>query len=117
MTTTLDGKTLNVSRFIETASPVKFEWDVWEAEQYKRKVTTYGVVKKWFLECFEDNVAWADSAANHFQGKIGDIVNLTVSEGTLHQVNTNVYVLDVQVIYDKRAAGKHRVFTIELQEA
>ena len=44
-------------------------------------------------------VTWTDSAANHLQDKAGTdaAVPFIISEGNMHSVNTNLYVLGVIV--------------------
>jgi len=118
MTITLDGKTLNVTSFSESVEPVAVEWDTWENGQYKRKYKAYGAVKTWTLECIEENVAWTNSAAKQFQEKAasGEQVTFIVDEGTRHQINTNVYILNVDLILELVGTQNLRRFTIKLQE-
>ncbi|MCP8307962.1 MAG: hypothetical protein H3Z52_04730 [archaeon] len=118
MTIIIDTKTLTVSYLSENVEVVITEKDAWESEQYKRKVRVFGTIKRWTLNCYEKDVAWADSVAKHLQTKAkeGNAVNFTVDEGTMHQVNTNVYVLGVDLTYESGVAN-YRTFSISLQEA
>lgn len=118
---TLDGKTLNVRDIRETVKTVSAGWDAWENQAYVRKTKVYGAVKSWRLQCYEENVAWTDSNAKYFQEKAasGNSVAFVVSEGDMHSVNTNVYVLNVDLAYEGGvpASAKYRRFTLQLQEA
>jgi len=64
-------------------------------------------------------VAWADSAVKQFQekAKSGDSVVFVVNEGDRHQINTNVYILSVELILDLVGARNIRRFTVRLQKA
>lgn len=114
----LDGKTLNVSHLTENMDAVATETDAWENEQYKKKLRVFGVVKTWALECYEENIAWNDSAVKHLQtkAKSGDAVSFVVDEGNIHQVNCNVYILSVNLTYEG-GIPSHRIFSISLHEA
>ena len=118
---TLDGKTLNVNRLVESVDAVAVHKDAWENETYKRKVTVYGVVQAWTIDCYERGVTWANSVYKHLKGlvKSGDPVNLTISLEGEELVNTNVCVLKVSKTYLKgQGSGqKYRKFTVLLQEA
>jgi len=118
MTITLNGKTLIVTDFQENVEAVSVQWDTWESGQYKRKYKAYGAVKTWTLECIEENVAWTNSAANDFQQKAesGDYVAFVVDEGNRHQINTNVYILNVDLRLDLVGTQNIRHFIIKLQE-
>ncbi len=64
------------------------------------------------------NVAWDNSAAKHFQTHVedGSSVSFVVSEGNRYSVNTNVYILDVQVTLELTGTTNIRHFTITIQE-
>ena len=120
MTFTIDSRNLTVTRFSEDVEVIKTEWDAWEDGAYKRKVKVCGTIRKWTLECIEENVAWADSAVKHLQDKAeaGNPVTWTINEGTTHSVNTDVYVLEVAVAYENtESLQDYRRFTLTLQEA
>ena len=121
MAITLDGKNLNVRDFDESVKAVRTDWDAWEEESYVRKVKIYGAVRSWVLECFEEGIAWTDSSAKHFQEKAeaGSAVSFQVSGLSTHAVNTNIYIMSVEVRYEGGIsdATKYRVFSLRLQEA
>jgi hypothetical protein len=117
MAVTLDGKTLTIEEgsFREVVRSVNVAWDAWENEAFTRKVKVLGSIRGWTFRCHEnESVTWTNSAAKYLQSKVGTdaAVNFTVSKGNLHSVNTDVYILIVDVSYEQ----KDRYFTITLQE-
>lgn len=76
------------------------QWDAWENGAYKRKHRVYGLIRKWSLDCIEENVAWNDSSAKYLreQAATGSVLNYSVDEGNRYTVPaTNVYVLNVSL--------------------
>ena len=118
MTITIDGKQLNVTHLSETVEAVTVESDDWRPEGYKRKIRTFGKIKRWTLDCIEKDIAWTNSVANHLQGlaESGTAVSFIVDEGDRHQVNTQVYVLNVQITLELVGSQNIRHFTVQLQE-
>jgi len=119
MTITIDGKQLNVTHLTEAVEAVAVESDDWRSEGYKRKIRIFGKIRRWTLDCVEKDIAWTDSAANHLQqlAENGTAVSFVIDEGNRHQVNTQVYVLNVQVTLDLVGTQNIRHFIIQLQEA
>ncbi len=118
MTVTLDGYTLNVTDITESINAVGTEWDAWENEQYTRKRKIYGKIRMWRLSCVEKDVAWSNSAANHFMTHVenGEAVTFIVDEGTRYQINTNVYIISINVSFP-RGTQNIRTFSVQLREA
>jgi len=119
MTVTLDGYTLTVLSIEDFVEAVASEWHGWKNGQYTHKRMVFGKTRRWRLECVEENVAWDNSAAKHFQTHVEDgaSVSFTVSEGNRYSVNTNVYILDVQVTLELTGTSNIRYFSVTLQEA
>ncbi|MEM0095898.1 MAG: hypothetical protein QW660_04615 [Candidatus Bathyarchaeia archaeon] len=119
MPITLGNKTLNCTRIAETFELVGSQWDGWENGQYKRKIFTVGLIRKWTLECIEKDVAWADSAVPYLQQKAvaAEALTFSISDGNRYQVSTNVYVLNIQLTLKPTGTKNIRYFTIQLREA
>ena len=124
MAVTLDTKTLYVISFAEQFTPVVAQWDDWVDGEYTRKMKHYGLIKVWTMRCYEKNVTWANSAANHLEDKadsgetIAFVADIgTIGAGKLHNVtSTNVKVLNVKVIYETVISGAdYREFTVTIQ--
>ena len=124
MAVTLDAQTLNVISFTEMFTPVVAQWDAWEDEAYVRKMKPYGLIKAWKMRCYEKEVTWANSIANHLEDKAdsGDTIAFvadigTIGAGKLHNVtSTNVKVLAVTVIYETVISGAdYREFSVTIQ--
>lgn len=118
MTVTLDGKTLDCKSLSEGFEVINVQGDDWENSAYKRKIKVLGIVRTWTVECVENNIAWASSAAKSFQdtGAAGTTVAFAVTD-EVRVISATVYILGVtQDIAD--LGGKNvRRFTVSLQEA
>jgi hypothetical protein len=57
---------LNVTDWDETADSAFYESDAWINGQYQHACRAYGKIHKWVLTCIEENITWANSAANYF---------------------------------------------------
>jgi hypothetical protein len=117
---TLGTKSLNVENITEEATPIIVEWDVWENQQYKRKLASYGIIRKWQLTCVEKDVNWSDSAVPYLQSKAstGEVISFVADLGNRFSVNTTVYVLSVTTEIEESAGSQNiRRFTVSLREA
>ena len=120
----IDGKILDVEGggIIEGEEVVGTFVDKWQNASYAKEAKIFGTIRLWTLPCYENNVAWTNSAAKYLQDKAkdGNAVSFSIDEGNLHQVtSTNVYILGVAVRYGRGAKASQfvRFFTLKLQEA
>ena len=119
MTITIDGKTLNVLSFGESIEVAGTQWDAWVNQSYDRKVKVYGIIRKWTLECIEEDVTWTNSLVNYFEtiAQNGSEVAFTSDEAVREISSTNVYVLAVELGLSGLGDNNIRKFTLSLQEA
>ena len=118
MGVTLNTKSLNVEGLDIGTEVVASDVDKWVSGTYQRSRSTYGYVRSWRIDCSENNVTWANSAANSFQttAKAGTAVNLTITDPPDYEVNLNVYIVGVDIAYESGAPAVRR-FTVTCQEA
>lgn len=124
MTVTIGTKALNVEGggLSESTEVVGSYVDRWINGSYAKEAKIYGIIRRWTLRCYEQNVAWSGSAAKYLQDKAkeGEKLSFAVDEGDMHSVgSTYVYILDVDVEYPKGSKNTQftRRFTVQLQEA
>ena len=120
MAVTLGTKTLQCTAIRISSSPNAAEWHAWENGAWTIKRRVYGIKRVWELECIEENVAWADSAAKYAkeQAEQGNKVQLTIDEGERYNIPaTEVYVLAVDLRLDLVGMQNVRRFTITVREA
>lgn len=121
MTVTLGTKALKCTGIGEPGFDLAAaQWDAWENGAYKRKHRVYGLIRKWSLDCIEENVAWNDSSAKYLreQAATGSVLNYSVDEGNRYTVPaTNVYVLNVSLRLALVGSKNIRHFTVTVREA
>jgi hypothetical protein len=118
MTVTLNSITLNCKRLDENCTVVASQWDAWVSGAYKRKVKAYGIYRVWTLDCVENGVAWASSAAKSFQDTASAGTSVTFSvDDQVRVISTSVYILGVTIHVADVAGQNIRYFTLTLQEA
>lgn len=118
MSVTLDSQTLNVVNWDESLTPLSTTFDKWENGAAKRKVSVYGYVRTFKLECFEQDVVWASSLVKYFEEKAAAGATLAfVSTLAVRNVSsTNVKITGVGFSAVDVAAQNVRNFSLELQE-
>jgi hypothetical protein len=119
LTITLDGKTLNVLSYGESIDVAGTQWDAWVNQGYVRKVKVYGIIRKYTVECVENDVSWTDSLVNYFENvaENGSAVAFISNEPVREISSTNVYVLGVELGLSDLGGKNIRKFTLTLQEA
>lgn len=119
MATTLDGKTLTVTKWGENVQTVASQYDAWVSSAYKRKVKVYGIIRGYSIDCVEQNVVWASSLANYFeQTALNGTSVVFFSDQAVRPVSSvSVYVLNVSWTVENVGGQNIRRFTLTLQEA
>jgi hypothetical protein len=111
--------TLMVTDWEETADSAFHESDTWKNGAYTHPVRVYGKVHKWVLTCIEQNVAWANSAANYFYGlqSAGTAIQLS-SNDPRRPINPPVNVVIYQVVLKLVLEGTQNIrrFTVDFRE-
>ena len=109
--------------FHETKELITTEYEDWDSSVGKRvrRVTILGSVRKWYLECHEHGIAYADSL-------VPNIKNLATTgepqsfilKGSLHTIDTIVKILSVQLRFPRGVSAdpssRDRKFAVVLQE-
>jgi len=119
LATTLDGKTLTVTKWGENVQTVASQYDAWVSSTYKRKIKVYGIIRGYSIDCIEQNVDWATSLANYFEAVAlaGNSVILFSDASVRPVASVTVYVLNVAYTLENLGGKNIRKVTLTLQEA
>ena len=108
-----------VTDWQETADSAFHEADTWVNGAYTHPVRVYGQVHKWVMECVEQNVAWANSAANYFFGiqSAGTSILLS-SNDPRRPISPPVAVVIFQVVLKIALEGTTNIrrFTVDFRQ-
>jgi hypothetical protein len=111
---------LSVTDWEETADSAYYESDTWtQAQGYKHAVRVYGKIHKWVLTCIEQNVTWANSAANYFyQLQSAGTAILFGSTDPRRIVSPPQSVVVAQVVLKLALEGTQNIrrFTVDLRQ-
>jgi hypothetical protein len=108
---------LMVTDWEETATSAFHESDTW-AKNYKHQVRVYGKIHKWVLTCVEQNVLWANSAANYLYGiqSAGTSILLSSNDPRRPLSAVSVVVAQVALKIALEGISNIRRFTVDFRE-
>jgi hypothetical protein len=118
MSVTLDSQTLNVVNWEENLAPLSTTFDKWENGAAKRKISVFGCIRTFKLDCFEQDVVWASSLVKYFEEKAaaGTALAFASTLSVRNVSSTNVKITNVGFSAVDVAAQNLRSFSLELQE-
>lgn len=125
---TVDGRVLTISGFRENSASQLSQYPKWNSStsKYDYKLLAFGRVKTYEVDCFEKDVAWADSNAKYLKDlmqagtSVSFVVTITsdATGQTIHQeTSTSVKVIGLSLSYQDIGTLNLRNFTASFQEA